>query len=124
MAICRIIETGAKPEQYEQVRAHLGLGDAAPPGSMVHIAAIGDDGLMRVIEVWESRDQAEAFAEKVIEEPVRGHSAVCVQQQHGQDGALLLAAELKRPVNPVNLKRPENSKIGHVPVVTLFLGDE
>ena len=44
-----------------------GAGDAAPPGSMVHIAAIGDDGLMRVIEVWESRDQAEAFAEKVIE---------------------------------------------------------
>ena len=67
MAICRIIETGAKPKQYEQVRAHLGLGDAAPPGAMVHIAAIGDDGLMRVIEVWESRDQAEAFAEKVIE---------------------------------------------------------
>ena len=66
MAICRIIETGAKPEQYEQVRAHLGLGDAAPPGSMIHIAAIGDDGLMRVIEVWESRDQAEAFGEKVI----------------------------------------------------------
>ena len=66
MAICRIIETGAKPEQYDQVRAHLGLGDAAPPGSMVHIAAIGDDGLMRVIEVWESRDQAEEFAEKVI----------------------------------------------------------
>ena len=67
MAICRIIETGAKPEQYEQIRAHIGLGDAPPPGSMLHIAAIGDDGLMRVIEVWDSRDQAEAFTEKIME---------------------------------------------------------
>jgi hypothetical protein len=66
MAICRIIETGATPDQYEQVRARVGLGDEVPPGGVLHIAAKGDDGMLRVIEVWESRDMAEEFTKKVM----------------------------------------------------------
>jgi hypothetical protein len=66
MAICRMIETGATPDQYEQVRARVGLGDEVPPGGVLHIAAQGDDGMIRVVEVWESREQAEEFTKKVM----------------------------------------------------------
>ncbi len=66
MAVCRIIETGATPEQYEQVRSKLGVDESnPPPGGQIHIAAKGEDGTIRVIEVWESREQAEDWGEKV-----------------------------------------------------------
>jgi hypothetical protein len=65
MAICRIIETGATPDQYEQVRDKVGARDNPPEGGQLHIAARGEDGTIRIIEVWDTREQAEAFAEKV-----------------------------------------------------------
>jgi hypothetical protein len=66
MAICRIIETGATPEQYDQVTERLGIGDSPPAGAQLHAAAIAGDGKIRVLEVWDSRDQAEQFTERVI----------------------------------------------------------
>ena len=66
MAICRIVETGRTPEEYDQVRAKVGVGDSPPPGAKLHIAALGDDGKIRVIEAWDSREEAEAFGEKVM----------------------------------------------------------
>ena len=65
MAICRIVETGATPDRYDAVREAVGIRDSTPPGGLLHIAARGDDGNIRVIEVWETREQAEAFGEKV-----------------------------------------------------------
>jgi hypothetical protein len=65
MAICRIIETGVPPEQYDQVRERLGVGDSPPPGASLHIAARGEDGNIRIVEVWDSREQAEEFTERV-----------------------------------------------------------
>ena len=66
MAVCRIIDTGAMPEQYERVRSRLRVDEgSAPVGALVHIAAVGEDGKVRVIEVWETRDQAEAWGDKV-----------------------------------------------------------
>jgi len=65
MAICRSIETGATPEQYDQVSERLGLGDSPPPGAELHVAAIGDDGRVRVFELWNSREEAEQFTESV-----------------------------------------------------------
>ena len=44
----------------------LGFGDSPPPGATLHIAARGEDGKIRVIEVWDSRDEAEAFGKKVL----------------------------------------------------------
>ena len=67
MAICRIIETGATPEEYERVRNELAVGDGPPPGSSLHVAAVGDDGKIRIVEVWDAREQAEAFGDKVRE---------------------------------------------------------
>ena len=66
MAICRIIETGRTPEEYDQVRKKVGIGDSPSPGSKLHIAARDDDGKIRVIDVWDSREEAEAFGEKVM----------------------------------------------------------
>jgi hypothetical protein len=67
MAICRIIEPGATPEQYDQVRERIGVGpDSPPPGARLHLAARGDDGKIRIIEVWESREQAEQWTEQNV----------------------------------------------------------
>jgi len=63
--VCRIIETGATPEQYDQVTERLGLIDRPPPGVQVHVSAVTDDGTILVLEVWDSRDQAEQFTERV-----------------------------------------------------------
>jgi hypothetical protein len=65
MTVCRIIEAGVTPEQYDQVREQLGLGDTPPPGSSFHVAGRDDDGKIRIVELWESREQAEAFGERV-----------------------------------------------------------
>ena len=66
MAICRIIQTPATPEQYDQVRERVGVGEGSlPPGGQLHVAAIGEDGRIQIFEVWDSREDAEAFGEKV-----------------------------------------------------------
>ncbi len=65
MAICRIIETGATPEQYERVSDKVGTRETPPDGGQLHIAAKGADGTIRIIEVWDSKEQAEAFGERV-----------------------------------------------------------
>ena len=65
MAICRIIEAGATPEQYDEVRSRLGVVDTPPPGAQLHIAARGEDGKIRIVELWDSREQAEQWGEKV-----------------------------------------------------------
>ncbi len=65
MPICRVNKTGVTPDQYEQLRSHLGIDDTPPPGGLIHIAAKGDDGTIRIVEVWEAREHAEAWGEKV-----------------------------------------------------------
>ena len=65
MAIARIIETQITPEEYDQMRERLGVGDRPPPGCASHVGAIGEDGKVRIVEVWDSREQAEAWGEKV-----------------------------------------------------------
>ena len=65
MATARIVETRITPEEYDQMRERLGIGDAPPPGGLFHVAAVGEDGKIRIVEVWDSREEAEAWAEKV-----------------------------------------------------------
>jgi hypothetical protein len=64
-ATARIVDTRITPAEYDQMRERLGIGDTPPPGGLVHVAALGDDGKVRVFEVWDSREEAEAWAEKV-----------------------------------------------------------
>jgi hypothetical protein len=64
-AIARIIETGITPGEYDQMRERLGMADSPPPGAVLHVASVGDGGKIRIVEVWDSRGQAEAWGEKV-----------------------------------------------------------
>ena len=43
----------------------MGITSTPPPGAAFHVAAIGEDGNVRIFEVWDSREQAEAWSEKV-----------------------------------------------------------
>jgi hypothetical protein len=48
-------------EVYERIRAHLGLDK--PAGGIFHIAGPSPNGGWRVIEVWESEEEANRFFE-------------------------------------------------------------
>lgn len=65
MATARIIETRIAPEVYDQMREVMGITSTPPPGGAFHAATIGEDGNIRIFEVWDSREQAEAWSEKV-----------------------------------------------------------
>jgi len=65
MAVCRIVETNATPEEYDSIFEKVSTIGATTASRTLHIAAVGDDGKIRVIEVWDSRSDAEAFGEAV-----------------------------------------------------------
>jgi hypothetical protein len=46
-------------ELYEKIRAHIGLNK--PAGGIFHIAGPSPNGGWRVIEVWESEEEANRF---------------------------------------------------------------
>lgn len=54
------------PDQYDQMREKLGIGETPPPGAVSHTAALDEQGKMRIMEVWDSREDAEAWGEKVM----------------------------------------------------------
>ena len=58
---------GATLEQYDQVIEKMGLQPqgAGAPGGLFHWVAKTDDGI-RVVDVWETREQFEAFAQDQI----------------------------------------------------------
>jgi hypothetical protein len=49
-------------EVYEKVRAHLGL--EGPAGGIFHCAGPGPNGGWRVLEVWETQEEAQRFREE------------------------------------------------------------
>jgi len=62
VATARFVKTGITPDEYDQMRDKLG---DRPAGGVFHAAAVGEDGKIRVFEVWDTREQAEAWGEKV-----------------------------------------------------------
>jgi len=62
----RFVKTGITPDEYDQMREKLGVGDTPPAGGVFHAAGVDEDGKIRVFEVWDSREQAEAWGEKVM----------------------------------------------------------
>jgi hypothetical protein len=60
MAIAMMVDNPeGSQELYEKVRAELGLD--GPAGRFVHIAGPSPNGGFRVIELWESEEDAERF---------------------------------------------------------------
>ena len=58
---------GGTMEQYDQVRHKMGLtpNGSTPPGALFHWVAPSSDG-WRVVDVWESREAFDKFAEEQI----------------------------------------------------------
>lgn len=58
---------GGTLEQYDQVCKLMGLTPkgAGPAGSISHFATLTDSGV-RVVDVWESKEQFETFAQEQI----------------------------------------------------------
>ncbi|MHC6594240.1 hypothetical protein [Arthrobacter sp. C152] len=68
MAVAIIMEfDGTTLEQYDEINRKMGLSPAGPgpAGSISHWATATDKGLL-VTDVWESREQFDAFAEEKI----------------------------------------------------------
>ena len=64
---------GATMEQYDEIVGKMGLtpGGATPPGAISHWVAKTNDG-MRVVDVWESREGFDQFANREDLSPVGG----------------------------------------------------
>ena len=58
---------GATLEQYDQVMEKMGLtgGGSIPPGAIFHWVAATPEGI-RVVDVWETREAFEKFAQEQI----------------------------------------------------------
>jgi hypothetical protein len=60
MAIAMMVDNPAgSQELYEKIRAHLGLDK--PAGGIFHLAGPSPNGGWRVIEVWDSEEDANRF---------------------------------------------------------------
>ena len=59
--------SGGTTDQYEQVIAKMGFEHhgKGPPGALFHWVSKSDDGL-KVVDVWESPEQFQAFADSQI----------------------------------------------------------
>ncbi len=65
MAIARFVKTSITADEYDQMVARLGIEGTPPPGGVFHLAAVGDDGKVKIVEMWDSREEAEAWGDKV-----------------------------------------------------------
>ena len=64
--VVRFPPSNMTKEQYESVRNGLEeAGDYPADGMELHVC-FGDEGDLRVSEIWESREKFEAFGEKVM----------------------------------------------------------
>jgi hypothetical protein len=67
MAYGVVVNVPAPMDMYRAVNAQVNeaMGDDTPAGLVVHIARETPDGF-QVIEVWESKQQADEFADNVL----------------------------------------------------------
>lgn len=66
MDTAKFIITGITADEYDQMVAQLGVEGTPPSGAGFHLAAVGDDGKVKIVELWDSREAAEAWGEKVL----------------------------------------------------------
>lgn len=66
MAFARMYNNPSlRSEQYDGMVAKMGIKDNPPDGAVLHFAGETPDGGWRVIEVWESEEQAAAWDAKL-----------------------------------------------------------
>jgi hypothetical protein len=77
---------GVSLEQYDQVLAVVKWETAVPAGGIFH-AAWSQDGALRVVDVWESAEAFQAFADSrlmpgVAQVGIQGAPAIDIQPVH------------------------------------------
>jgi hypothetical protein len=72
--LARYSPVGLTRELYDKVSADVEEKLGWPPDGLELHAAFGEDGDLRVTEIWSSREQMEAFDEKII--PLLSESGV------------------------------------------------
>ena len=63
--VVRFNPTGLTKETYDKVSSKVQESDWPPDGLVLHVA-FGDDGDLKVSEIWDSREQFEAFGERLM----------------------------------------------------------
>ncbi|MGZ4590614.1 MAG: hypothetical protein ACXV3C_04285 [Actinomycetes bacterium] len=61
---------GVSAADYEKVLAELGGAEKTAPGLVAHVAGPVEGGY-RIVDVWETRDDAERFRQQHLESAVR-----------------------------------------------------
>ena len=64
--LVRYAPEGMTAEMYEAVSEQLEAGPDWPPEGLEYHVCFGDDGDLKVSEIWASRKQFDDFAEKVM----------------------------------------------------------
>jgi hypothetical protein len=63
--VVRFSPAGLTKETYDKVSAKIQEGDWPPDGMDYHVA-FGEDGDLKVSEIWDSREQMDAFGERLM----------------------------------------------------------
>jgi hypothetical protein len=67
MALAFLIEIpNMTPEQGAVVLRELGLKDRPPSGQILHIEGPAEDGIYRVVDVWESAEVFQTFVQEQL----------------------------------------------------------
>ena len=67
MAVAFLIEIpNMTPEDGAAVLRELGLNDRPASGQLLHIEGPAEDGIYRVVDVWESAEVFQSFVEKEL----------------------------------------------------------
>jgi hypothetical protein len=66
--VVRYAPPSVTPQHYDDAVSHVdqALGEDMPDGCEYHVAFIGPDGNVRVSEIWDSREQWQAFGERLM----------------------------------------------------------
>jgi hypothetical protein len=64
--LVRFPPTSMTTEQYEQVKKRVSENGPFPPDGMEYHVCFGPEGNRRVSEIWASREQFEAFGERLM----------------------------------------------------------
>jgi hypothetical protein len=66
--VVRYAPASVTPEKYDEANRRFDeqFGEDMPDGCEYHIAFIGPDGNVLVSEIWDSREQWEAFGEQLM----------------------------------------------------------
>jgi hypothetical protein len=66
--VVRYTPPSATTQQYDEANSRVSeaFGDDLPDGCDYHVAFVGPDGNVRVSEIWDSREQWEAWGQKLM----------------------------------------------------------